>query len=94
MIKGCQKKMIVLQKIDGKYFTEAFFVLREDCDLSARHADMVAEANRIVDESLHGVSARFARKKKQLSRAAALLYFSLGAASTGALSLVLFLIFR
>lgn len=86
--------MIVLQKIDGKYFTEAFFVLREDCDLSSRHADMVAEANRIVDESLQGVSARFARKKKQFSRATALLYFLLGAASTGAISLAIFLIFR
>ena len=47
MLKGCQKEMIVLHTTDSPLFEDAFFVLRAGRP-SPAHADMIAEANRIV----------------------------------------------
>ena len=46
MIKGAQKKMIVVKTGDSRLFEEAYFVLRRDAD--ERNGDMVAEADRII----------------------------------------------
>lgn len=47
MLKGCQREMIVLHTTDSPLFEDAFFVLRAGCP-APTHADMIAEANRIV----------------------------------------------
>lgn len=47
MLKGCQREMIVLHTTDSPLFEDAFFVLRAGRPAPA-HADMLAEANRIV----------------------------------------------
>lgn len=94
MIKGCQKKMIVLRGVESRYFTEAFFVLRDDCPDAVPRADMVSEANRIISESASGARSAHQRKKKLSPRAAAFFYFSAGAAIPTSLSLLFFFIFR
>ena len=94
MIKGCQKKMLVLRKVDGKYFTEAFFVLREDGAVEGTDADMISEANRIVEESLRGLGDRHSRKPLGLSSRARILHFICGAASACLVMLPLFFFLR
>lgn len=52
MLKGCQRRMIVVQGRDKSLFETAYFVLRRESEgRGVRQADMVSEANRIIDES-------------------------------------------
>ena len=47
MLKGAQKKMIVVKTADSKLFEEAYFVIRKDTLCTCN--DMVGEANKIID---------------------------------------------
>ena len=47
MLKGAQKKMIVVKTADSRLFEEAYFVVRNDALCSG--GDMVCEANKIID---------------------------------------------
>lgn len=47
MIKGAQKKIVLVKTADSRIFEEAFFVLRKDS--AAAEGDMVAEANKIIE---------------------------------------------
>lgn len=49
MIKGAQKRMIVVKTADSEIFEEAYFVLRKSN--TGEGEDMVREANRIIEES-------------------------------------------
>ena len=58
MLKGAQKRMIVVRTGDSRYFDEAYFVLRREIGGGRSScADMLSEANRILEES--GISGRF-----------------------------------
>ncbi len=46
MIKGINKKMIVVKNTGSKYFEEAHFIIRNGTD--ARERDIIKEASRIV----------------------------------------------
>jgi hypothetical protein len=48
MIKGAQKRMIVMKTSESEVFEEAYFVLRRECD--RRGDDIVEEANRIIEK--------------------------------------------
>jgi hypothetical protein len=62
MIKGAQKKMIVLKTSDSAVFEEAYFVLRrESRDFDE---DMVREANRIIEDG----GGRRSSKRKRISK--------------------------
>ena len=60
MLKGAQKKMIVVKTGDSKFFEEAYFVVRNDALCSG--GDMVGEANKIIDSC----GAKKERKIKNL----------------------------
>ena len=47
MIKGAQKKMIVVKTSKSSVFEEAYFVLRRES--IASEADMVSEASKIIE---------------------------------------------
>ena len=49
MIKGAQKRVVVVRTADSGIFEEALFVLRQGS--AAPETDMVAEADRIIRES-------------------------------------------
>ena len=49
MIKGAQKRMIVVKTTESKIFEEAYFVLRREAE-GVSQGDMVGEANRIIEE--------------------------------------------
>ena len=58
MVKGSVMQVVRLQKKDSRYFEEVLFVLRDGCDRGAPSADIVAEATRILEESVQGKEAR------------------------------------
>ena len=60
MIKGAQKKMIVVKTAESDVFEEVYFVLRRES--LAQEGDMVLEASRIIDS--HGVKKRSRRAGK------------------------------
>ena len=51
--KGCQKKMIKIKNPESRFFEEAYFILKEECDGDETDIkDMVEEANRIIGNSI------------------------------------------
>ena len=58
MIKGAQKKMVVVRTRDSRLFEEAYFVMRHDTPSEhKKDDDIVAEANRIIRQNTdHGRS--------------------------------------
>ncbi len=88
MVKGTQKQMVVLRTNDSRYYEEAYFVLRDGCRRGEEaEGSMMAEANRILDESMLMPQPR---KKKRLSRRWA---FALGVVIGVALGVVIMLLF-
>ncbi len=83
MVKGCEKRVVRLQKPDSRWFEEVFFVLRDDPSVIPRDADIVTEANRLLET----VESKRPRRRARFSP----LPFLLGAA-LGAVSLLPFLL--
>lgn len=56
MLKGCQRKIIVMKNTGSNIFEEAYFVLRENAvKAHLSEIDMIEEANRIIRENgIHG----------------------------------------
>ena len=53
MLKGAQKRMIVIRTRNSRLFEEAYFVMRRDLPENTHHgADILWEANRIIERSL------------------------------------------
>lgn len=88
MQKGCTKKIYHVKNLSGKYFEEAYLVIRPGISsesTAVRHAsrsgdDMAAEAERIIREAERGRSVHGNTLK--LTRLGA---YALGAASSSAL---------
>lgn len=88
MVKGAQKRMVVLRTSDSGLYEQAYFVLRDKRGQAAPdERSMIAEANRILSESLLPTQ----QKKKRSHRGAPWLLFGalLGAALASALWLLL-----
>ncbi len=85
MLKGCQKKIYYMKNTGGKYFEEAYLVLRADLPEGRSEAsyttDLAAEAERIVRDAACFYKAEKSRSKIRLSRG---MSFALGAASSSA----------
>lgn len=54
MLKGAEKRMIVIRTRESRVFEEAYFVLRRDAPRVEGEADMLREANRILENSHPG----------------------------------------
>ena len=52
MIKGCQRKVIVVKGEEESIFECAYFVLKNHPEhLNCKEEDMIAEANRIIEKN-------------------------------------------
>ena len=52
-MRGCQKKVVFLKNTGSDFFEEAYFVLRSDIpNRRYTDADIIREANRIIDENI------------------------------------------
>ena len=93
MIKGVQRKMIVVKTDNSNVFETAYFVLRSDSDRSKGDTvDMLSEANRIVNEGNEPKKSK-REKKKRFGRFAAFCIFLLGVVFGTASSLLVWLIY-
>ena len=54
MIRGAQKKMIVIRTHDSRVFEEAYFVIRRDTEGVMDNCDMLTEADRIIRRNTAG----------------------------------------
>jgi hypothetical protein len=80
MVKGTHKQMVVVRTKDSRYYEQAYFVLRDGGVATPdSESTMVAEANRILDESQLMPQPR---RRHLLSRRAS---FALGVAVGGVL---------
>lgn len=53
MIKGSHKQMVVVRTTDSRFYEQAYFVLRDgQTSRGEAEGSMMAEANRILDESM------------------------------------------
>ena len=84
MIKGAQKRMIVVKTGDSAVFEEVYFVMRRES--SAERLDMLAEANKII-ESCGGHRKRV-RSGKFKGVMLAIAGFLCGAIAGGAISAI------
>ncbi len=71
MIKGAQKKMIVIRTAQSPIFEEAYFVMRGGQSRDER--DMIDEANRIIDASGLGRNDKRENKRKMRDRTRSLI---------------------
>ena len=85
MLKGTQKKVVIIKDTKSGIFDEAYFILKNNTDVSVQTRDMVAEANRIINCSVtenaegdllknSGISLHQKRAEKYIRP----LWFSLG----------------
>lgn len=88
MMKGCQRKMIVMPTRDSALYETAYFVLKEEVE-SRRpsESEMLCEAMRILEEN------SLAGRPKTYSRRHLFLAFAYGLA-LGALAVALALLLR
>ena len=96
MLKGAQKKMIVVRTKDSRLFEEAYFVMRKDTpEISRDSGDILWEANRIIERNIgrhdDAASPLEESQKKQLNcRIKSFFFFAGGLACGGAGSALLF----
>ena len=89
MIKGIQRQSVLVRTPESPYFEEAQFVLRADYAAQGRDGDMLAAANRILEEC--GLSGRKRKgRKKKTMRIPSFLFGSVcGGSAVGLLWLIL-----
>ena len=68
MMKGCQRKMVIVPGKDKEIFETAYFVLRKESEKCVlRHRDLLEEANRIINaQQLRAERDRDLRRRKWL----------------------------
>ena len=58
MLRGAEKRMIVVRTRDSRLFEEAYFVVRPEADKPRfEESDMLLEANRLLENSMTGARA-------------------------------------
>lgn len=82
MVKGTNRRVVIVRSPDPRIFEEAIFVIREDLFRREGSADAVLrEARQAADAYLRGTAGP--RRKGRLARLPASLYAGLGAAAAG-----------
>lgn len=88
MIKGINRQMIVISTEGSRFFDEAYFVLRRGVsERGNNRAELLREANRIIEESVAPTERRARPRRK-------LFLFLLGGLCGGALVFFLSLLLR
>ena len=81
MLRGCQKRIYHVRKLDSAYFEEAYLILRNGVPETGSATDLATEADRIIRE-VYGCCQPRIRHPMLMNRGLA---FALGAASSSAL---------
>lgn len=71
MIKGCNKRVIVMKDTGNEMIEEAFFILKPEASRTGiSESELVKHANRILDKSMYGerlssLSVNVSKKKEK-----------------------------
>ena len=70
MLKGAQKRMVMLRTADSSLFETAYFILRDDSEVGVgeRSPTMLEEANRILDQSFTPRTATKGKVERPMRR--------------------------
>ena len=68
MIRGAQKKMVVIRTHESRLFEEAYFVLRKDGERGMDDEDMLQEADRIIRGSTAGMDTGMFQHRRRGGR--------------------------
>ncbi len=49
MLKGCQRRIIMVKDTGSRYFDSAYFVIKSDIPPSCKDSDMLSEAHKMID---------------------------------------------
>lgn len=80
MIKGCQRRVVMIKNPKNPLFEEAYFIIREEYAADEiDHDDIVGEAERLISE----YAQKKERKKKRKLSVAELLFFASGTLISG-----------
>ena len=91
MVRGCQRKVIFLKNTESKIFSEAYFIVGDKAP-EVCEADMIREANRIIEENL--ARGKGERGRRGISRLFASLFKAIPAFLLGgAIATVVCLVF-
>ena len=88
MIKGCQKRIIMVKDTGSKYFEGAYFVLRSELPQAVRESEMLTEAKHMVD-SYNGTALPADHRAKSTVRTCIAIIAVLSAALLAALAALL-----
>ena len=67
MIKGCQKRIIMLNDTGSDLFEQAYFIVKDkEITSHISKPDMIREANRIIENNLLG--SYFAPSKRRIAK--------------------------
>ncbi len=84
MIKGCERKIILVQGAESSPFETAYFVLRKGAEMQEKsHSDIMKEANRIIERRLPSEMFRARRRERICKRLKYCAFFIVGALSGG-----------
>lgn len=83
MIRGAQKKMIVVRTHDSRMFEEAYFVMRHNAESPPQGNDILREANRIIQNNLAASGQERAAREKVRRRIERIGFFLLGCLGGG-----------
>jgi len=89
MIKGCQRRIIMVKDTGSRYFEGAYFVLRSEIADSVRESEMISEAEQIIG-SCTDMPIGIARKAKSSNKPYKIAIAILSSALIIAVALLLF----
>lgn len=92
MIKGCNKRVIVLKNPGSDIFEEAYFIVKDRGARVDPRVNLIDEANRIIEESLIDPRIRALRRARKKSRLGRFLPFLFGVLLTLAAAILYSLI--
>ena len=93
MIKGCERKIILVQGAESSVFETAYFVLRKNAEMREKsHSDIMKEANRIIERRLPSNLFRARRRERIRKRLKCCAFFIAGTLFGGASASVCFLL--
>lgn len=96
MLRGAEKRMIVVRTRDSRLFEEAYFVVRPEAEgRESDSLDMLWEANRILDSSMAAAKGREAVSSSPSPRRGllrGLVWFLMGLGTGGGIASLLWVL--
>lgn len=92
MIKGTQRRIIMVKDTESPYFDSAYFVIKSDVASHRHDGDLISEANRMIEAYKKDIPA-YESKKSVTSKKGLIVIFSIVTLLSGFCGFMLNIIF-